>query len=426
MVIARDITAEKELERQREGYAKTLQQSNNELARRQRIMASLLEDLQSAKEKLQRQQTDLQVANEQLKKLNQLKDEFVANVNHELRTPLTVIKEGVSLLLDEVLGSINAEQRDFLLTMDQSIDRLKLLINDILDLSKIEAGRFPLFRRRVALKSLVETTMTSYRPITGHRKLSIQIASLPDVFVDPNRILQVLGNLFSNAVKFTKEDGAITLSAWEEGGKIIMSVQDDGTGIAKEDLAKLFQKFSQVGNPSAMRKGTGLGLVLCKELVELHKGSISIASEPGKGSTFSFSLPVYAPALALEETFNELIDAIKSGSRKEAGLIAVDCSPLLNAKAKTENPAAGLQETSDFVRTQIHQTDAVLPLEPQWVVVLAAVDRHGIQAIICRLEKAFKDRGTALDLGSAWYPADASNVHDLLTQAVSSLKITEH
>ena len=245
-------------------------------------------------------QEELRSANKRLVELSRIKDDFIAKVSHDLRTPLTAIKEGISLTLEGALGQVNDEQRDFLAMVDRNLERLTELIGNMLDLSKVEAGRLAMAPTRVALRPLIDTTINSYKAMTGRRTVTVECAGVPEVFADPNRLLQVLGNLLSNAVKFTREDGRISFAAETRNGQVAVSVRDDGEGIAKDDLPKLFQKFSQVGSESSKLKGTGLGLVLCKELVEMHQGTISVSSEPGAGTAFTFTLPMYTPEVAEE------------------------------------------------------------------------------------------------------------------------------
>ncbi len=240
----------------------------------------------------------LMIANKRLAELVAMKDEFVANVSHELRTPLTAIREGVSLISDGVVGPINEEQKDFLDTIDDSVNRLTELINNVLDLSKMEAGKFRLLQQRVKLPEVVTTLLTNYKTLIGHHVVETQVDGVPDVYADPDRLLQILGNLFSNAIKFTGDQGKIKIFAQKQEGWVAVSVEDDGFGIANEDLPKLFKKFSQVGKKQT--KGTGLGLVLVKQLVEMHQGSIFVTSKSGKGSRFTFTLPIYVPHLSKE------------------------------------------------------------------------------------------------------------------------------
>lgn len=377
----------------------------------------------------------LTAENKRLEELAILKDDFVATVSHELRSPLTAIKEGINLVLDEALGSINAEQRDFLGTVDENIDRLTELINHMLDLSKIEAGRLPLARRRLALGPLIATTLSSYKAIAGRRQLKMDLVPVPDVLADPPRVLQILGNLFSNAVKFTEDEGTITMALREQAGAVAVSVQDDGVGIAPDELPKLFQKFSQVGAANKRPQGSGLGLALCKELVELHKGRITVSSELGKGSTFMFGLPIYTTQLALQESFRELVEAAKASEAGTMGVIALDGGPLVPALDASsggmgvcESPLERLEQLAELVRQSLHRGDIVLDVEPRWVVMLVLTDAAGVQAVVRRLRNALQERLTSpgkpgpgeAQFGAAMYPGDGMDIHTLFWKATQS------
>ena len=394
---------------------------------------------------LKRSETQLRSANLKLGELLGLKDEFVANVSHELRTPLTAIKEGVSLVLDEVSGAINEKQRRFLSIVKEEINRLAELITNMLDFSKIEAGKMPLVRRRVGPAELIEQTRQSYQRIAGKRRIVCDTRQAPAVFADPNRILQVVGNLFSNAVKFTQEDGTITITAKERDGVVAVSVADDGVGIAKEDLPKLFQKFSQVGKQDDKPMGTGLGLALCKELVELHKETIRVTSTPGRGSTFTFTLPIYTSRLALEESFEELVAQARRSDQESVGLIAIDGGPFSGRvpapacepggpggpAGEQEQPLWHVEQVATFVRTRVHRGDVVLTVEPQWVVILAVTDASDVQAMLGRLRPIVREWADQLvgaqvripvNIGTANYPMDGADVHSLFAKATSAIK----
>lgn len=370
----------------------------------------------------------LAARNKRLEELSALKDEFVAKVSHELRSPLTAIKEGISLVLDEALGAINAEQRDFLRTVDENIDRLTELINNMLDLSKIEAGRLPLIRRRLALGPLIATTLSSYKALAGPRQLKLDLVPVPDVFADPHRVLQVLGNLLSNAVKFTDEGGRITMSLREEEGDVAVSVQDTGIGIAPDELPRLFQKFSQVGPADKRAQGSGLGLVLCKELVELHQGRMRVASDLGKGSIFTVTLPRYASQSALRESVQELVELAKTSEEGTVGVIALDSDPLLPflKDALAPTPLLGVAE---LVRQLLHRGDIILDVEPRWVVILVLADAQGVRAIVARLRQALQERlalspdaaANLMQFGAAMHPADGSDAQALFRNATQAL-----
>ncbi len=339
-----------------------------------------------------------------------LKDEYVATVSHELRTPLTAIKEGIGLVLDGSLGTLNDEQVDFLKTADQSIDRLAELINNILDLAKIEAGRLRLVRHRVGMKSLAESLINGYRMVAGKRRIEIVLDGTPDVFADPNRIMQVLGNFFSNAVKFTQPDGLIRVTAEQVDGQVRVSVADNGSGIAPDDKDKLFRKFSQVGEGQTRLRGTGLGLALCKELIELHNGRVRVESELGKGSVFSFTLPAYTPELALEESFRELKEFASRMHRDTVGLLSIQVD------ASAGNPGAW-DALAATIRSNVQQGDVVLPYEPVGLVILALTDAAGIRAMAGRLSGLASAAPIAFRCGWALSPTDGSDVHTLIARA---------
>lgn len=237
----------------------------------------------------------LKKANQELEKLSRLKSDFVSMVSHELRTPLAIIKEGVSLVLDEVPGKINEKQKRLLKVSKDNIDRLLRLINDLLDISKIEAGKIELRKVLVDLASLIKDTCAIWKLESDKKQQTLQVyisESPINISIDPDRITQVLDNLISNAIKYTPEKGQIRTVLKDKGDQVEVSVSDTGIGIAKEDLSKVFSKFQQLNrmaDPPA--QGTGLGLAIAKELIRMHGGIIKVESELDKGSKFIFSLP---------------------------------------------------------------------------------------------------------------------------------------
>lgn len=371
----------------------------------------------------QRAEEEIRASNRRLKDLAALKDEFVAKVSHELRTPLTSIKEGLNLLIDDALGPTTSEQQDFLKTMDQDIDRLADLINNMLDISKIEAGRMQLLRRRTNLGPLIDQLIQSYQPIFGHRTVRRLGAEVPPVFADINRITQVLTNLFSNAMKFTPDGGSITFRMDRQDGMVVVAVEDTGAGIAPQELPKLFQKFSQVGPQGAGRpRGTGLGLVICKELVELHQGRIDVASVVGRGTTFTIGLPVYTDQLALTESFNELTASAAASGEPTVAVIAIQVEALRGAGADERLTWNRLEAVAEDVRHHVHRKDLVLPVAPSWVVLLAAADAHGARAIISRLRGALRD-DQHVSFGTAVSPQDGTEVMALFAKATDALAL---
>jgi signal transduction histidine kinase/CheY-like chemotaxis protein len=223
------------------------------------------------------------------------KSEFVSMVSHELRTPLTSIKGYVDLILDGDAGEISEEQQDYLTIVKNNTDRLVALINDLLDVSRIEQGRIELNREPVDLGGSIQIVATSMKPLLEEKSQELTLdvpADLPPVFADSARVTQILSNLLSNAYKYTPSGGHITMAASPEPGWVSVSVQDNGIGLTREDQEKLFTRFFRANNSTTREVGgTGLGLTITRSLVTLHGGQITVASAPGAGSTFSFTLP---------------------------------------------------------------------------------------------------------------------------------------
>ncbi len=259
---------------------------------------------------LERKSIELEEANKELKVLDQLKSEFLANMSHELRTPMNSIIGYTQLLIDGVDGPINDDQKESMKKVERNAEHLLSLINDILDLSKIEAGKLVLELKPLSLEVVVVDTVDTISPLAEDKqqKLVVDVAgNLPQIMADADKIRQILINLLNNAIKFTPRNGIITLNAdlWQgippagldpEKNYLLISVKDTGIGIKKEDVDRLFGEFVQL-DASASRKygGTGLGLSITKRLVEMHDGAIWVESEYGKGSTFSFVIPFAEP-----------------------------------------------------------------------------------------------------------------------------------
>lgn len=394
----------RQLERDRQEKSEALLHSNRELTEQQEMMHRLLEDLQASNTKLQ--------------ELGLLKDEFVAKVSHELRTPLTSIKEGLSLFLDNALGRTTPEQQDFLKTMDADIDRLAELINNMLDIAKIEAGRMQLIRARVAVPEFVASVVRSCQPIIGRRTVNIECAPVSPVFVDRNRMLQVLTNLCSNAIKATAEDGSISFRVSQQGSLVLIAVEDNGAGIAAEDLPKLFEKFSQVGMPTTRQFGTGLGLTVCKELTELHGGRIKVSSQVGRGTTFTVLLPAYSDPLALTESFREIRSSTPLLEGQVVGMMAIYAEALLTPGDVSRERRQQLDRIAEDVRRNVHRGDIVLTLEPSWIVVLAVVEPPGLKTIMTRLQSKLRV-SEHLRFGVAVYPTDGADATTLFACATA-------
>jgi GAF domain-containing protein/anti-sigma regulatory factor (Ser/Thr protein kinase) len=232
----------------------------------------------------------------QLEVANRHKTEFLANMSHELRTPLNAIIGFSEVLLQRMFGELNEQQADYLEDIMSSGRHLLTLINDILDLSKIEAGRMELELASFSLVAALNNAVTLVRERAQSHGIRLELDVAPQldtVVADERKLKQVVVNLLANAVKFTPDGGTITLRAVRENGHVRLAVHDTGIGIAPEDQARIFEEFQQATHlTEKSREGTGLGLALSRRMVELHGGTITVDSAPGKGSTFTVALPV--------------------------------------------------------------------------------------------------------------------------------------
>ena len=228
------------------------------------------------------------------KKMGQLKDEFISTVSHELRTPLSIVKEGISLLLDEIPGRLTADQAKVLTSAKINVERLTRMINMLLDMAKFEAGKDQVVKKDVDLSGLIRQVSQLFDPKASAKGLEIRLdlqSSVGTVRADPDMMTQVITNLLDNAIKFTDE-GHVEIAVRYSGGSVECSVSDTGIGISKEHIPRLFEKFSRFGPiPRPGESGTGLGLSITKKMLELNGGTIRVESVPHKGTRVIFALP---------------------------------------------------------------------------------------------------------------------------------------
>jgi len=253
-----------------------------------RMAAQLQESYAGLEQKVEERTRELEIANKH-------KSQFLANMSHELRTPLNGIQGYTELIVDGIYGEVPEKIKEVMERIQQSGNRLLGLINAVLDLSKIEAGRITLSLADYSMPSVVQTVCTAVEPLATERRLALKVTVPPDLPVgkgDEQRITQVLTNLVGNAIKFT-EVGEVGVHVTSENGAFMVAVSDTGVGIAEADQQKVFEEFQQADSSSTRKKGgTGLGLTIAKKIIELHGGRIWVESSLGKGSTFSFTLPV--------------------------------------------------------------------------------------------------------------------------------------
>jgi signal transduction histidine kinase len=316
----------------------------------------------------------------------EFKNQFLSHVSHELRTPLTCIHQYVTLLLDGLAGPLAPDQSDHLRTVLKSVNQLHAMIRDLLEATRAESGKMQVEPRCISLEELVQQAVAMLRPTAEEKKIGLEIGldqRLPLLHADPDRVLEVLINLLDNAIKFTPAEGSVVLKACmveADPGCVYISVSDTGRGIGPEAKALIFERLYQ--DPDSVdnnRSGLGLGLFICKEIVRLHEGRIWVSSEPGHGSTFTFTLPLYSMAklLAPVITYQDRI-------RPSFVLLRIDLTPL--STPPRGNWKETWQQCLDILRRCVYlDKDLVLPpmgisgaTETFFVVASTDMQRSGI------------------------------------------------
>ncbi len=272
------------------------------VSERRRAEQALDQLNQTLERRIQDRTSILQATVEQLQELDRLKSAFVGIVSHELRTPLTPIKTLVENLLDGVGGSLSEQQHHYLSRIQANADRLTRMLNELLDLSKIEAGKIELRPTVLSIQELLADVLEVLQPLAQQKSITMEVTSIdgvPKVHADRDKLYEVLANLVDNAIKFTPSGGHILIGTKVLDDRYItVEVSDTGCGIPEEDLPKIFDKFYRVQSVSANHAGAGLGLAIAKGLIELHGGTIGVDSTSGKGSHFYFTVPYVTSTMA--------------------------------------------------------------------------------------------------------------------------------
>ena len=386
-------------------------------------------ELQEANAKLLREIEDRRRA-------EALKDEFVSTVSHELRTPLAITKEGISLLLDGIPGAINAKQERVLTTAKGNIDRLGRIINDLLDMSKIEAGKIDMNKQCVDLIPLVEHVVQSLLPAARKKGLALEIGSTlatAPVYADADRIIQVLTNLVNNAVKFTAQ-GHVRAHVRLVDSAAECVVEDTGSGLSPDEVRTVFDKFIQFGRTDgAGDRGTGLGLSIAKRIVDLHRGRIWVESERGKGSRFAFSLPVYSETEVLRDMIHGVAQSLRDD---DAGFLLLlfrlepQIQPHDQAGANAfQRGFRRLLDMQNFIRA----TDRMTPWGDDEVIMLVDVALSELGVLYRRwtaqVQSCFNELSPKLDVrlscGYAQYPTDGTEAGALVAKAKRTLSPVE-
>ena len=381
-------------------------------------------DLQYVNRELERRTEQLARASEASEYANRSKSEFLSNMSHELRTPLNAIIGFSEILRDEIMGGINDEQRELILDIHTSGHHLLSMINDILDLSKIEAGKMELQLETFSVAEAVKEVNTIIQPLANKKQIQPTLEFEGDVSIEADKVKfkQILYNLLSNAVKFTDEGGQVTTTSEVSDSELLIRVIDTGVGISGKDQTKLFQHFMQVdASKSRGHEGTGLGLSLTKQLVELHGGRIWVESETGKGSTFTFTLPLSQQAEQSEDALPPKVEVIRerpstpevSAPLSEArtilvaedneaaaqllGIYLTEAGYHVEYATDGEQAVAKAEKLQPFAMT----LDIMLPKKDGWQVLKALKTNPNLQSIPVIIVSITEDSQLGFGLGAA-------------------------
>ncbi len=362
------------------------------------------------------------------KRLENLKDEFLSTVSHELRTPLAIVREAVSQVLEGLLGETNREQRKFLSITLENIDRLTHIVNDLLDISKLESGSVQLEKERVNFSELVEKVCDSFEARARRKEIKMVVRSaapVMELYLDRDKIIQVMTNLIGNAVKFM-ESGRIDVSVEDLKEHVQCSVRDTGKGISPEDLPKVFNKFQQFGRTAGPgEKGTGLGLAISKGIVELHCGKIWVESELGKGSKVTFTLPK-STALDLfkEKITSRLAIALREQSVFSVMIVQLDPSgfPVKQKKGR-ETLQMIIRKIEEWIYSHLpRRVDVVVEYPAALMMIFPGIKKEDALIAAGRIKQVLEEfslrrklkKTMGLNYQVATFPSDGQTVKELL------------
>ncbi len=372
---------------------------------------------------LKQKSMELEKANEDLRRLDNLKSVFVSSVSHELRTPLTVIKEFISLMLEGYGGSLTEDQKEYLGIAHKNILRLTNLIDTLLDFSRIESGKgLQLKFEPTPLTEVAEDAVMTLTQSLEEKSITLDNRLDPDmpmVLIDRNRLIEALINLISNGIKFTPAGGKITIDTrglTEKRDYLKVVVSDTGVGIPSEELPKIFDRFYQ-GQSSGISMGLGLGLAITKEIIEGHQGTIQAESRPGIGTTFIFTLPL----LEVNNIFRLIIEPMLEESEKEKLPLSMIRVKFWDPKQKREVVLS--QESWGSVKyalqKMVRSVDMIVPFTNSFIFIFSFIDQKLAKEIGERVEVkltqgSYVPKGTEVQFKTYSYPQDAGSKEEFL------------
>ena len=368
----------------------------------------------------------LQARSAEVEVASRHKSEFLASMSHELRTPLNAVIGFSEVLLERMFGDLNDRQEEYLRDIWSSGKHLLELLNEILDLSKVEAGQMTLEPTEFSLQEALGHGLALVRERAARHGIRLGLEVAPDVGpvrADELRIKQVIVNLLSNAVKFTPDGGRVDVRASTGGSEVLVTVADTGTGVAAEDRERIFESFQQGGRRASTTEGTGLGLTLSKRIVELHGGRIWVDSELGEGSTFGFAIPAGTPAPAADADLPGRADGERTvvvidDDRRSIDLLTVYAEAAGLRVVSAHDGQRGIELIRDL-QPAIVVLDILLPGPDGWQVLESLKADPATAAIPVVIVSILDDRGRGLALGAAEYlvkPVSREGVLDALAR----------
>jgi len=368
---------------------------------------------------------ELEAANAELKRLDQLKSSFISSVSHELRTPLTVIKEFISLMLEGYVGTLTEDQKEYLGIANKNIVRLTNLIETLLDFSRIESGKGLKLRfEPIPLIEVIEDASMTLSQQLGEKGITLENCLDPEtplVLIDRNRLTEVFINLISNGIKFTPPGGKITIDSrgLTEGRDYLkVVVSDTGVGILPEDLPKIFDRFYQgQKTQTGMITGTGLGLAITKEIIEGHQGSIHAESKPGSSTSFVLTLPLFGVNILYKLLLNPMLEEAE-GDKIPFSIIRVEFRD-----QRTKREVALNQDSWGGVvyalQKMVRAVDTVIPFQSNTVYIFSFIDKKLAKEIGERVQAkltqgGYIPKGTEVQFRTYSFPKDAVTKEDYL------------
>ncbi|OGP14961.1 MAG: hypothetical protein A3I75_04085 [Deltaproteobacteria bacterium RIFCSPLOWO2_02_FULL_50_16] len=347
---------------------------------------------------IQSLKNELERKNRELKEMDEMKSEFISKVSHEMRTPLTIVQCSVANLRDGILGKLTKKQDKVIDIALHHIQRLTKIINNLLDLSRLESGKSKIIRHRASIAEILQKEMKGFEHLIGSKSLLVQLQlpdKIPDIFVNENMIAQVLDNLIDNALHFAKKHVRLSIQPQVRDKMIRVTIGDDGPGIPPEDQSKLFSKFEQLGRPygGSGYKGTGLGLIICKEIIEKHQGKIWVESQEGQGTEVHFLLPQYDEERCFSSLF--LDEKVISEARETSFAVLVfviDNMQMIQERCAKKDINKAFSDIREQVQQKALRTkDTLFYFDlHHYMLTLAETDLPGAQSLARRIFKVIQ------------------------------------